>query len=543
MFNWPVPHAAHFKKCALFFLWIPIHSRRRSLISLALWLLAPFVLAGLSSCSGEGQNNSTQQSLAVLQLSRADLNEQVYLALRKFGFTGNIEQGLERRLGRKVDAKLADLGRLLFFDSVVGLHDDNACAGCHAPSAGFGDTQSIAIGIQSNLVVGPNRTGPRNQRRTPSVVNTAFYPKLMWNGRFSVVSGDPFNNSAGFVFPEPEGTVKFPANDPLVTHLLIAQAHMPPTELNEAAGFTGAKTGIDPRFYQFDDGKGAHLPEPDKSGFRNDPIRRVLLQRLNAAPEYVKKFGQIFHEAHEDAPINIVMFARAIAEFEFSLVRANAPIDRFARGETKAMTSEQKRGALLFFGKANCVVCHAVSGQSNEMFSDFQMHNIGVPQIAPAFGVGKGDTIFDGAGEDEDFALEQFTGQSKDRYKFRSSPLRNVALQPTFFHNGAFTRLADAIRHHLDISRSTKNYDPKQAGVAPDLVGRLAPVDKVLASLDPLLAFPTGVLGEQEFSDLLSFVQFGLLDERMASSQLCKLVPAAVPSGMPLLKFENCAAN
>lgn len=45
----------------------------------------------------------------------------------------------------------------------------------------------------------------------------------------------------------------------------------------------------------------------------------------------------------------------------------------------------------------------------------------------------------DGRGEDEDFGLEQVTGNSNDRYTFRSSSLRNVALQPAFFHNGAFT--------------------------------------------------------------------------------------------------------
>ena len=33
------------------------------------------------------------------------------------------------------------------------------------------------------------------------------------------------------------------------------------------------------------------------------------------------------------APITFDMFAAAIAEFEFSLTFANAPIDRFARGE------------------------------------------------------------------------------------------------------------------------------------------------------------------------------------------------------------------
>jgi cytochrome c peroxidase len=50
-------------------------------------------------------------------------------------------------------------------------------------------------------------------------------------------------------------------------------------------------------------------------------------------------------------------------------------------------------------------------------------------------------------------------GDANDRYRFRTSPLRNVPLQPTFFHNGAFTRLEDAIRHHLDVLSSVNSYN------------------------------------------------------------------------------------
>jgi cytochrome c peroxidase len=185
--------------------------------------------------------------------THGDVDLALSSVLRQSGFTGKIESTLESRLGGAIDGRLADLGRLLFFDTLTGLHDDNTCAGCHAPATGFGDTQSIAIGIQNNGVVGPHRVGPRNQRRTPSVMNTAFYPNLMWNGRFSAPSGDPFDNSKSFVFPLPEGTTRFPANDPVVTHLLIAQAHIPPTELVEVAGFTGTRDTSGQRFDQFDD--------------------------------------------------------------------------------------------------------------------------------------------------------------------------------------------------------------------------------------------------------------------------------------------------
>jgi cytochrome c peroxidase len=461
------------------------------------------------------------------------------VVLRGSGFTGRVEETLEARLGRPLDYRLVALGHQLFFDTAGGLHDDNTCAGCHAPSAGFGDTQSIAIGIQNNRVVGSGRAGPRNQRRTPSVVNTAFYPKLMWNGRFSAPSGDPFDSSRGFLFPLPEGATRFLPGDPVVAHLLIAQAHIPPTELVEVAGFTGTFGTLGARLAQFDDGSGGVVPAPDATGFRNEPIRQAVLKRLNGNAEYRRLFSQAFPGVAAGAPIDFTMFGRAIAEFEFTLVRADAPIDRFARGDHAAMTTPEKRGALLFFGKAGCVGCHAVAGAANEMFSDFEMHVLAVPQIAPRFGVGRGNVIFDGDNEDEDFGLEQITQDARDRYKFRTSPLRNVALQPAFFHNGAFTRLEDAIRHHLDPIASATNYNPEAAGVSPDLRFRLGPPGAVLAKLDPRVLRPTR-LTEGEFADLVSFVRFGLLDPGALPQEFCQLVPTSVPSGMPVLSFADC---
>ncbi|PYL94161.1 MAG: hypothetical protein DMF18_10840, partial [Verrucomicrobia bacterium] len=66
--------------------------------------------------------------------------------LHQLGFTGKIGGSLEERLGRSVDPARANLGRLLWFDTITGLNNDNSCAGCHSPTRGFGDTQSIAIG-------------------------------------------------------------------------------------------------------------------------------------------------------------------------------------------------------------------------------------------------------------------------------------------------------------------------------------------------------------------------------------------------------------
>ena len=478
-------------------------------------------------------------ALAATVADAQNLDSQLAAALSNAGFTGTVGSSLEARIGRPIDTKLANLGRLLFFDKIPSLHSDNACAGCHSPTNGFGDTQSIAIGIQNNNLVGQNRYGPRNQRRAPMAANTPFFPALMWNERFFAVSGDPFDNSGGFVFPLPEGSTRFPPHDPIIKTLAAAQGELPPTELTEVAGFTGTKGTIGPEFDQFDDGNGSVVPRPDASGSRNDPIRVAVLARLNASAAYRKLFSDSFPSVAAGGPIDFSMFGRAIAEFESTLIFADAPIDRFARGEHGAMSVPEKEGALLFFGKARCVQCHAVLGKSNEMFSDFQMHVIGVPQIAPEFGVGQGNVIFDGPGRNEDFGLEQITGNAADRYKFRSSPLRNVSLQPAFFHNGSYTRLEDAIRHHLNVFESALSYKAMPAGVDKDLTLVLGPIEPVLARVDPLLAHPID-LRPDEFESLVAFVRTGLLDRRAERQNLCSLIPASLPSGMPPLRFEDC---
>jgi cytochrome c peroxidase len=524
-------------------------------------LVCVCVLIGTSRTTGVPAASASVSAAATSGNLDSDLADVLFAA----GFTGNIQNSFQQRiqanLGRPINPKLVDLGRLLWFDKIHSLHRDNTCGGCHSPTNGFGDTQVMAIGVQNNNLVGPDRHGPRNQRRTPLAVNTALYPGMMWNARFNSLSGDPFNNLPGFRFPSPEDDIRFSyANDIAnhITHLSQAQAEMPPTELTEVAGYTGiCPNGVPdptlgPRFCQFDDGLGetVPLPQPGEDGSlsRNEPIRQKALSFLNASSAYRRLFaaafpGEVTPEPGHGKDINFHMFGKAIAEFEFTLVFADAPLDQFARGNSDAMTDSQKRGALLFFGKAGCINCHYVAKMNpddrepNEMFSDFQMHVIGVPQIAPYFGVGHGNTIFDGPGENEDFGLEQITGNSADRYKFRTAPLRNLAVSPGFFHNGAFTRLDDAIRFHLDVIQGNRSYNPVAAGVPEDLTHRLGPtVPKKL--LDPLVQTPVN-LSAAEFVDLVTFIRDGLLDPRVKN--LCSLIPPSVPSGLPVLQFQACS--
>lgn len=505
------------------------------------------------------------------------LQDELARVLREAGFTGRVQQSLEPRLGRRLDPKLVNLGRSIFFDNIMGLHRDNSCAGCHSPAFGFGDSQSIAIGTDNNGIVGPDRTGPRNQRRAPLAINTVFSHSLMLNLRFVSNSGDPFDLSLGASVPFSVGgeTVWNPNSacmyatcfDPKkMTTLLTVQGHLPPTELIEMAGFTAEDPGdVDPALYhpshRVSSGARADTVPGPIAGPNGSPpdsfdmsysIRQKVLDRFNANDEYVALFGRIYPEA-PGGNITFAMIGAALAEFQMANTFANAPLDRFARGQRHALTESQQRGALLFFTRGTCVTCHAVAGASSEMFTDFETYVAGIPQIAPkGFGLRPGgdplnpdhfpgNFAFSGPASDEDFGREEVTGDPLDRYKFRTSPLRNIALQGAFFHNGSFTRLEDALRYHLETLERAPSYDAAAAGLDADLTVRMGPLRPVLDRLEPDIAALGDLnLSPGEFQDLLAFLRDGLLDPEARPEKLCKQIPHTVPSGLKVLKFQGC---
>jgi len=458
----------------------------------------PLALAALAAL---GLGACMDQAVDVrLKLLTPDslLDERLLAELAEREFDGRIEATLEERLGRPIDPALADVGRLLFFDPILSLTGDNSCSGCHGPNVSFNDSKAIAVGVGNNGVVGPGRRGPHNRRRAPTVINAAFYPRLMWDSRFASTSLDPFDNSRGFEFPAPEG-----GSLSHLDHLLMAQAYTPVVNRVEMAG-----------------------------GFSGDNVamRAEVAGRVDRVAGYRARFAEVFPEIEAGSAVGYEHVARALAEFQFTLVRADAPIDRYARGDSSALTANQKQGALLFFGRAMCGECHLVRGHFNQMFSDFEGHVLGVPQIVPTLG----NVPFDGPGADEDYGVGGETGRDSDRYRFRTQPLRNVALQPSFMHNGAFLCLEDAVRQHLEPVRMARSYTPDE--LDPTLQ-RLGPIEPVLSRLAPLIETPPALV-EEELDLVVDFVRHGLTDPDAEPEALRHLVPATVPSGLPVHDFE-----
>ncbi len=213
----------------------------------------------------------------------------------------------------------------------------------------------------------------------------------------------------------------------------------------------------------------------------------------------------------------------ALAAFERRLIYTDAPWDGYVAGDSGALTAQQKRGALLFFGaidpRINCAACHG-----GDNFTDNAFHNLLVPQVGP----GKGN----GYSRREDWGRANVTFDARDRFAFRTPSLRNVTLTAPYFHDGAYATLDAAIRHHADIQGRVAAYDPSANGIPPDLYSSLqayAP-ERQLASAAPLLS--DGLpLEEADLADLVAFLD-ALTDP--AARDLTALIPDEVPSGLPL---------
>jgi cytochrome c peroxidase len=424
---------------------------------------------------------------------------------------------------REGDTQLARLGQDLFFDPIMSGDQNVACATCHHPAFAMADGRVLPIGsggeglgpgrtFVEQIVLGPEASFSRRlagitdaqagkttahnpfvgvfiPRNSQSVINSALFPGQFWDSRVE--------NYAGQV-----RTQEDVVNDFGLTDVLAAQALFPVTSMHEMAGST-------------------------LGGLPPQAIRAILVERLRAIPAYVARFQQVFgpgdrHGSREEA-ITPVHVAEAVAAFERRFIFTDAPWDDYMTGRLDALTEEQKRGALLFFGQlnpaVNCAQCH-----SGDLFSDFQHYNLLLPQLGP----GKGH----GYSGREDWGRAGVTFDFRDRYAFRTPSLRNVSLTPPYFHSGAFASLAEAIRHHANLWDSARNYDPSAHEIPPALYSSLRPfeAEKQGQTVAPELA--DGLpLTSTDVADLVAFLE-SLTDP--AARDLSSFVPSRVPSGLPL---------
>jgi cytochrome c peroxidase len=246
-------------------------------------------------------------------------------------------------------------------------------------------------------------------------------------------------------------------------------------------------------------------------------IWQAAMQRLLAIPEYVTMFNAAF----PGTPPNQLGFqhaATAIAAFQMqTLTKTNSPFDRYLAQENSALSPEQKRGAVLFFGRAQCASCHNGPFLGGQGFS-----NTGAPQIGP--GVGAAVPL--------DFGFGEVIDNEFYRFAFRVAPLRNVELTAPYFHDGAYATLEAVVRHYNDVPSAMASFDPSQLApaVRAQYHGGGTILTDQLATLDFRVRTPLQ-LTETEMSELVAFLK-SLTDP--AARTLTALTPPRVPSGLPV---------
>lgn len=161
------------------------------------------------------------------------------------------------------------------------------------------------------------------------------------------------------------------------------------------------------------------------------PSLREVERRVAENPDYRARFDQAFGRA---APITIDRVAQAIAAYERTLITPDTPYDRFVRGDANALNPAQLRGMALF-ESVGCVRCHR-----GPNFSAASVFESGSPlRLFPSRVTA----------EVEQYGLDQDSGLATSGEipgVWRVPSLRNVALTAPYFHNGAVTDLAEAVR-------------------------------------------------------------------------------------------------
>ena len=266
-----------------------------------------------------------------------------------------------------------ELGRKLFWDPVLSGNMDMACVTCHHPDKGYTDRIDLSLGIGGHGLGEDRAGGELIKRNAPTILNTVF------NGIDENGNYDPSNT---FMFWDNRATS------------LEEQSLMPIRDMKEMRG----------------------------DNFTAEEIIGVVSQRLTTIPEYVSMFNASFGENTE---INGDKISKAIAAFERTLIANNSPFDQYARGNNSALNAQELRGLNAFL-EAKCNVCH-----SGPMFSDFELHDLGVPNNSK---LTEEDTGVDG--------------------KFRTPTLRNLPETGPYFHNGTTNDLTGAVKFYDNFEKN-----------------------------------------------------------------------------------------
>ena len=153
---------------------------------------------------------------------------------------------------------------------------------------------------------------------------------------------------------------------------------------------------------------------------------------MNAHEEY----PVLFYEAFGEKVVTYELAAKALSQFQRTMISGNSTYDKFKRGEL-FLDDEQYNGFEIFFTeRGDCFHCHG-----GVLFTDNDFHNNAL-DYDPRPGLGG------------------ITGIAEDMGKFKSPTLRNIELTGPYMHDGRYETLEDVIDFYSEDLKDSETVDP-----------------------------------------------------------------------------------
>lgn len=333
------------------------------------------------------------------------------------------------------DPMAADLGHALFFDKRF-LTGAGNCRFCHDTTSGGADTKT-----RGPLTVFGTATLTRN---TPTVFNAAFVPGMNhWSGNFTALWSIPNDVGSSTL-----GMAHFMFTDPWYRSTYEA-LFGPMPDLADTVRF------------------------PATGNYKTKEWTMMTADDQQTMHRFATNIG------------------KSMEAYERKLIDKNSAFDKYMDGDEGALSAAAVRGAKLFVGRAGCNECHR-----GPAFSDFQFHNIGVPQASEA---AKRDYGFIAAPAFQSTYPYNADGQFSDDPTygaslmasgsplttddlvsacigpaplpgcgaFKTARLRSVALTAPYFHTGHFDSLWDVVNFYNTAAGSDNYVGSRDAAIQP----------------------------------------------------------------------------
>ena len=307
----------------------------------------------------------------------------------------------------------AAFGQKLFFDTRFSANGQVACATCHLPEKQFQDGTPLAHGVGTT------------DRRTMTLIGTAYSPWLFWDGR----KDSQWAQALGPM----ESPVEHGSNRTYYAHLIDQQYR------TEYEALFGEMPEV------------SHLP---------------VIAGSVQDPEVIAAWDAMSPEDREAVTRIYVNMGKSIAAYERLLMPGESRFDQYVEAildrdyaaADQILSEEEVAGLKLFIGRANCTDCH-----NGPLFTNNDFHNTGVPAadgVPEDYGRAKGAqqvladefncvSPYSDADESECSELRYMVAEGHQlERQFKPPSLRNVAERGPFMHAGQFATLEEVLNHY-----------------------------------------------------------------------------------------------